>query len=225
MTPATFTGTWRRSSVSIGGAAPSEPAKVVWIQVGDVFADLRIPHDPAGEAASFAGTTSWQEPHLRWCHEIDLAAGGADDVGAMCWEGDTLVETGAFERDGVPVAYVERWRRQPGSTGESLALRRHDAPGVFVQTGDHALVVCDDRPAGGEHRAGYWTRTAGTWSESLTLATSTPAPPPPAPPPPAPPASSAGPAWLLLDSHRWQVVHAGRHLTPVHTPHPEGART
>lgn len=225
MTPAALTGAWRRASIAIGGAPPTEPAQVVWIQVGDEYVDLRVPHDGGAEPASFAGTTTWQEPHLRWRHEIDLAPDPPEDVGALHWEGDELVETGTFERSGATVGYVERWRREPGGDGEVLALRRADGLGLLVQTGDHALAACDDRPGGGPYRASCWVRRAGTWSASLTLGPG--APPPPLPPPPPPrPGASPWPASLLFDGRRWDVVAAGSGRgTPELTPHLEGART
>ena len=219
MTPARFTGTWWRTSIAIDGAPPVEPARVVWVQAGDVFADLRLPRVPGGRPSSFAGSTSWHEPHLRWLHEIDLDATDTDDVGAMCVVGDDLVETGSTVLEGRRLAYVERWRRRPGSGGETLVLRRQDGAGLLVQTGDHALSVCDDRAEGGEHRACYWTRTDGRWTPSLVLS-------PNAPLPPAPPARAAGVGDLLLDGHRWRVVgDGGEAHHPSRTPHHEGART
>lgn len=218
MTPDRFTGTWRRTSISIDGALPSEPAEVVWIQVGDVYADLRVPHHPGEPVGSFAGTTSWEAPSLRWSHELDLVTGGTDDVGAITGEGDDLVESGTFELDGRTVPYLERWRRQPTGAGEVLALRRSDGHGILVRSDDHAITVCDDRHSGGAHLACYRTCTAGTWSAVLVLgAGSTSLPEPPEVP--------SGAGWVLLDGHRWQVVHASRSTTDqVLTPHPEGAQ-
>ena len=219
MTPERFTGTWRRTTISVDGAPPTEPAHVVWVQAGDHFADLRVPRLRGGRAASFAGGTSWHEPHLRWRHEIDLDAGQAEDVGAMSVDGDDLVEEGGTELEGRTVTYVERWRRQPRSDGEVLALRRDDGFGLLVQTGDHALSVCDDRGMGGEHRACYWTRTGSRWTPSLVLGPTTPLPP-------APPARPVDAGDVLLGGDHWSVV-SGRDEQgpPPHIPSHEGAPT
>jgi hypothetical protein len=221
MTPERFSGAWRQTSISVDGQPPRQPADVIWIQADDVYADLRVPKHAAHPVACFAGTTTWDAPHLCWAHHLDLTSARHEDVGAMVGEGDELVEAGWSELDGRRVPYVECWEREPGSTGPLLALTRRDGLGTLVQAGDHALTVCDDRPRGGEYRACYRTRVAGTWSIALTLG-------PHAPALPEPPQSPAEPgAWLPLDAHQWQVVRAQRADTdlPLLHPYTEGVRT
>jgi putative spermidine/putrescine transport system substrate-binding protein len=145
VTPADLTGAWRRASIAIGGGPPSEPASVVWLQVGEVYADLRVPLDTAGAQASFAGWTTWEAPTLRWIHDLDLDPSGGDDVGTLDRAGDELVERGTSAGPDGPVPYTEVWRRLPGSGPPHVARRREDGLGLLVRTGAHALAVLDER--------------------------------------------------------------------------------
>ena len=171
MIPDAFQGAWQRVSIAVDDGPPEEPATVVWVQTEEAYADLRIPTGGDDrQPMSFAGTTSWDEPHLTWHHEIDLADEPGDgDVGEVAWDGDDLVETGTFtDDDGSLHTYVEVWRRLPGSDGP-----RHTEllgpTGLRVRAGDHALTVVDERPQGGEYRACYRRLDAGAWVAVLEL--------------------------------------------------------
>ena len=115
--PDRFQGAWRRVSIAVDRGPPTEPASVVWVQASSAYADLRLPDDPGATTMSFAGTTRWDDPFLRWEHALDLEATSGEDVGEVSWDGTDLVESGSFVSDGRPVGYVEVWRLQPGSGG------------------------------------------------------------------------------------------------------------
>ena len=200
MTPADLAGAWRRVSIAIGAGPASEPASVVWIQVGDVYADLRIPRDAAGAPVSFAGTTVWDAPTLRWIHDLDLDPAGGDDVGALDLDGDELVERGTSAGPDGPVPYTEVWQRLPGSHPPHLALRREDGLGVLVRTGAHALVVVDERSLGGAYLACHRTGSDDGWSVALQLGDD-------ADRLPEPPVAGAPPD-EVIDGHRWHVASA-----------------
>ena len=174
MIPAAFQGAWQRVSIAVDGGEAHEPATVVWVQTEEAYADLRIPTDgDDGQPMSFAGTTSWDEPHLTWHHEIDLAdepdPTEDGDVGEVTWDGDDLVERGTFtDGDGLQHTYVEVWRRLPGSDGPRRTARL-GSHGITVQAGDHTLTVVDERPDGGAYRASYRRLDAGTWITVLEL--------------------------------------------------------
>jgi hypothetical protein len=189
--PERFRGVWRRVSLAVDGEPPAEHADVVWVQTGRDFADIRVPHFGYGDIvtpACFAGTTRWDDPHLRWSHELDLdrdprAPGDpADaDVGHVRWDGADLIESGTLRRGDRTVAYVEVWRRLPGGDGVLLSRWSADRTRILVRAGDHAVTVADDRPSGGCFRACYRARRAGSWGIELALgdgATALPAPPP-----------------------------------------------
>ena len=208
MTPQDLTGAWRRVSIAVGDGPAVEPASVVWIQVGDRYADLRIPTDPGASPASFAGTTSWDDPFLSWAHDLDLDPSGAPDVGHLRHEGDDLVETGTSDGPDGAVTYTEVWRRLPGSGGPHVAMTRDDGLGTLVRTGHHAITVVDDRPSGGPYRACYRTASAHGWTVSLALG-------PGAEHLPEPPGAAAAPADLAATDlppdhrapdHRWHLV-------------------
>jgi hypothetical protein len=162
--PEEFVGAWVRRSISLGGAPHAEWEDVVWIQADEHFADLRLPRagatPPDGVAPepwSFSGTTTWDPPTLTWHHSLDTrrVPGSGDplasDHGDVVWRtGDPscgeLVETGHFG----DVPYEEVWvRRVAPCAGDVLVLERPDGRGRLVRVGDHSIVVCDDRPAGG----------------------------------------------------------------------------
>ncbi len=200
MTPSSLTGAWRRHGIAFDGGEAVETSNVVWLQAGDVFADLRMPATPEGAPASFAGSTTWDGNRLRWVHELDLSLDAADDVATLRHEDGDLLESGTAERGGREVGYVERWRRLPGSGSPSCALARVDGLGLLVQAGDHVLTVADDRPLGGGFRACYRAREAGVWQTVLALgdrAGALPGPPPDQPSPDT---------LLQLDGHTWQVA-------------------
>jgi hypothetical protein len=157
--PHVFVGAWARRSITLGDGAPSEPASVIWVQGRSAYADLRLPFDPSEPAECFAGHTSWEPPHLRWGHDIDLAGGPAavTDIGAVEWCGADLIERGHFTIDGDRVPYVEVWHRLSGSDGPVV---EEVGPGrARVVVGEHELMVVDRRGAGGGFAAEY--RRAG----------------------------------------------------------------
>ena len=185
--PPRFRGAWRRVSLAVDGAPPAEHADVVWLQTDRAYADLRVPHFGYGDIVaplSFAGTTTYAEPFLRWSHDLDLDAErgpGDADVGKVRWDGDDLVESGEIVDGERTVTYVEVWRRLADDGGGVEAHWSADGTCVVVRVGDHALTVADDRAAGGCYRACYRTRDDGRWSVQLALgagATDLPAPPP-----------------------------------------------
>ncbi|HET6953542.1 MAG TPA: hypothetical protein VFI47_24400 [Acidimicrobiales bacterium] len=181
MIPAPFRGAWRRVSLSVDGGPPIEPSDVVWVQSASAYADLRVPrpgHADRHPPASFAGITTWRDPHLHWRHDVDLdvdpiSAGGAapagGDVGRVWWDGADLVETGTFGTGDRGTPYVEVWRRLPGSGGPTDDWASPDGTRRFVQAGDHAITVADGRAAGGRYRACYRRRRAGAWTVELAL--------------------------------------------------------
>lgn len=216
MIPDRFRGVWQRVSLSVDGGPWCEPAQVIWVQTGSVFGDIRQPFAGRSDehpTMSFAGTVSWDEPRLRWHHQLDLYSDpGApdddnDDTAVVSWHGADLVCSGTFDRVDRVVPYVEVWRRLSGSGGSRLSLVRADGRGVLVQVGDHAITIVDDRPRGGEYRACYRSRSHEGWAVSLSIGAGPDRLP-------APPEWSTLSDAMVLDGRRWHVIEYAQPAAP-----------
>jgi len=164
-----FVGAWQRASISIDGGTPREPARVLWLQAGDAFADLRIPTDEGDltRIEAFAGITSYAAPALTWHHTLDWNGGFAGyDCGVVDLDGDQLVERGEFERDGECHQYEEVWRRvDPGADGAVLTALHS----MVVQVGCHCLAFRDRRRRGGEFDVRHTQRCEGEWRDVIVI--------------------------------------------------------
>ena len=184
-------GAWTRQSASIGGGPRFETQRVVWLQAGTCYADLRVPLHPAADTRCFTGRSGWDGERYRWTHHLDLEgdAPAADDVGDLGWEDGALVERGMWPTGAVAVAYEERWIPLPGPRMPYLAL---EAPGCsLVRVGDHALTVTDRRPDGGPFSACYRVLDGGHWQIVAAIGEGASLPDP-----------NSAPS-------RWSVVHRG----------------
>jgi hypothetical protein len=122
-------GLWRRSMIAWPDGSRDTTTSVCWLQGRRACLDLRQSALPAelarvraldqlsigqctwlAQQQGFAGQLSFDGGHFEWTRSIDFQpqAAGAD-AGALCWEGDVLVESG---RD---VAYIEHWHRDAGA--------------------------------------------------------------------------------------------------------------
>jgi hypothetical protein len=123
-------GAWVRSARAYGSGPPGECSDVIWIQVGEWFADFRLPRPggtashPFDRAHAFSGVlevldSSGTSATVAWHHDLDTdhtstdasgeGASGDDsaDAGHLSLGGGLLVESG----DG----YVEWWSRPAAS--------------------------------------------------------------------------------------------------------------
>lgn len=144
----TFDGLWQRRSVTIGDAAPTEPARVHWIQWDGYYLDVRVPHGASRLAlcgpGTFGGTTSWADPVLTWHHAIDSEPGTNADEGTVRWLGeDLLEERGLAVLDGATTGYVELWAR----IGPVPERGRHWSPArgaMAVEAGPNRMAAVVD---------------------------------------------------------------------------------
>jgi hypothetical protein len=196
MIPAEMTGGWVRNGIAVGGAQPTEPAQVWWLQAPSRHADLRVPHEGTNGLMCFAGTTTWSEPSLTWVPEVQLEASGFEDTGVCTWDGADLLEAGTFSEGSREVSYVERWQRLPGSDGEQLALSTEG--GRLVRTGDYALTVLDTRASGGDFACVAWVLRDSGWVVDHCWPPGAQAPPPPA-------EVGQEPVVTLADGRSWTV--------------------
>lgn len=112
--PSWLSGAWVRRGIR-GQTGPfSEPSLVVWVQAGEMFADIRIaagplPGGPPGELSrtrAFSGRVNWTGEEASWHHDLDTMPAARTDRARLRLKGSLLMEAG--ER------YEERWERRPG---------------------------------------------------------------------------------------------------------------
>jgi hypothetical protein len=160
--PEQFIGAWERTGAVVDGVPVPDAGRVVWVEAGVAYVDVRGPGAFASDT-TFAGITTWVEPHLTWAHTIDASLDAGVDTGVISYDGDDVIEDGEYEDEtGRVITYSERWSRLPGSSGPVLAARTDG--GIAVRVGDHASVVVDRRSSGGGIAARYshWDGTAWT---------------------------------------------------------------
>jgi Protein HRI1 len=172
-----FVGAWQRRSIAIDGGPPSEPARVLWLQAGDAFADLRVPDDPDAAIDAFAGITTYDAPALTWHHTLDWNGNFAGyDCGIVERDDEKLIERGEFERGGCTHSYEEIWERiDPGGAGVVLTA----AHAVVVRVGKHCLALRDRRRAGGDFDVRHARITGEEWSDVTVLGDGSELPRPP----------------------------------------------
>jgi hypothetical protein len=167
-------GAWRRAGLAWGGDSPFvERADALWLQVGDFFADLRVPYEPADPdatvldaAQAFSGLVRYDPPRVTWSHDLDTMARptGHRDSAVVERHGSMLFERGK--------GYVERWQRERAP--QQVAVMQRDDPasgcpiGRIVVVADLALGVWIDPVPGGV----ALVRRQAQWSVVATVGSS-----------------------------------------------------
>ncbi|BBY16844.1 hypothetical protein [Mycolicibacterium litorale] len=116
------TGLWRRTLLVEADGSRDTGTGVVWLQGESAYVDSR----------GFAGTLLQRGNIFEWRRDIDLQPPGEfPDVGAVHWDGDTLVERG------VHADYVEHWVRDsgPATPCSALWLTAGVAHGLLLRVG------------------------------------------------------------------------------------------
>lgn len=116
-------GLWRRTLLVEADGSRDTGTGVTWLQGESAFVDSR----------GFAGTLTGDGGVFEWHRTVDVEATGAPDVGEMCWQGKTLVETG------VHTDYVEHWVRDEVESTPCWALfltGPHSVPGLLLRVGN-----------------------------------------------------------------------------------------
>ena len=162
-----FTAPWRRQDLHVDGVLRDD-ADVLWLQAGEWYADLRIPHiDAGGPVEAFAGTATWSEPHFTWHHDVDWIGSFPEDVGHLELDGDDLIERGTFSVDGRDAPYEERWVRS-GPEGPALVATGEGA--MLVRVADHVIAMV--RRTDGGFVASRYDLVDGRWRAVFCRATS-----------------------------------------------------
>ena len=163
--PPRFVGAWERRELVVDGEPVADAGRVVWVQADESFVDVRGPGGFASDTA-FGGTTTWDEPYLTWSHPFDRAAGAEGvDRGHISFDGDDLIETGAFIA-GAQRSYRERWCFLGG--GEPVLTSPFDG-GLAVRVGPHAAAIVDRRATGGGFAARYQRLVDDRWHTEIEI--------------------------------------------------------
>lgn len=171
-----LTGCWRRRSITFENGVEDHDSFVVWLQTAADYGDLRIPASRI-DLSHRAGLYDCSADELAALARQQSSAGVCHLDGTRAvWRGrlrfhrhDAWPEPGDLRRVGPCLiefapsgAYVEDWRRLPGSDGPALALELIDEraderavdgaarlrpgasrEGLWVQSGDHAMLILD----------------------------------------------------------------------------------
>lgn len=119
--PSAF-GAWERRGRTLGAGARVEPSLVVWLQVGRVFADVRLPRPGhlrshlLDRSRAFSGTLQIDDGQATWSHDLDTLDRRTSGVDCAHLEhlGPEMVERGE--------GYVEYWRRCAPANAKAAAL-------------------------------------------------------------------------------------------------------
>jgi hypothetical protein len=128
-------GGWRRDGIQIGDEPLRETQDVMWLQVGDDYADLRL--GPGADYA-FAGVTVVGDGKVTWTHVVETAGDGFEDTGDVVAIPGGFAERGSF-RDGRP--YLEVWRDVSGPVEPARSAVAAEGLVRVVRVGDRALWV------------------------------------------------------------------------------------
>jgi hypothetical protein len=152
--PAWLEGAWRREGRAFGPGPLEEISRVLWLQAGGYFADLRVPTHPAGPnlshldvAQAFSGSVRQEGSTLTWRHDLDTLRrpAGYEDTAEVEWRGSVLLERGPH--------HVEVWRREVDPACIAAVERRAAATSSvtarIVLVADLFVAVWGGRDPGG----------------------------------------------------------------------------
>src|ERR1700709_2122375 len=115
MTMLPSAGGWRRDGIAVGDEPLRETQDVMWLQVGDEYADMRLGPD---KGWAFAGVTTVATSRVTWTHLVETEGDNFEDTGEMVAIPGGFAERGSFA-DGRP--YLEVWRELDGETSPARA--------------------------------------------------------------------------------------------------------
>ena len=128
-------GGWRRDGIAIGDDPLRETEDVLWLQVGDDYADMRLGPD---KRWSFAGVTTVAGSRVTWTHIVETEGDSFEDTGEMVAIPGGFAERGNFS-DGRP--YLELWREVTGPVEPARAAVAAEGSVRVVRLGGRALWV------------------------------------------------------------------------------------
>jgi hypothetical protein len=128
-------GGWRRDGIAVGDGPLRESEDVMWLQVGDDYADLRLGPE---KRWAFAGTTTVVGSRVTWTHVVETSGDNFEDAGEMVAIPGGFAERGNFH-DGQP--YLELWRDVTGPVQPARSAIADGGTVRVVRLGERALWV------------------------------------------------------------------------------------
>jgi Protein HRI1 len=128
-------GGWRRDGIAIGDGPLRETEDVMWLQVGDDYADMRLGAD---KRWAFAGVTTVASSRVTWTHIVETQGDNFEDTGEMVAIPGGFAERGNFY-DGRP--YLELWRDVDGPVEPARSATAAEGTVRVVRLGGRALWV------------------------------------------------------------------------------------
>lgn len=136
-------GCWRRESILFADRTADRETTVFWVQSGRYCGDIRVPANRPDLAAAQASLSQCHMTGNSAVWERELAFHPKrhfPEPGLLSLDGDVMTERAPSG------AYVEAWRRQPGSDGPRAAYALvGPRSGRLALAGDH-LFLAIDRP-------------------------------------------------------------------------------
>jgi hypothetical protein len=128
-------GGWRRDGIAVGDDPLRETQDVMWLQVGDDYADMRLGPD---KRWAFAGVTVVKGSRVTWTHLVETEGDNFEDTGELVAIPGGFAERGSFA-DGQP--YLELWRDVAGPVEPARSALAAEGTVRVVRLGDRALWV------------------------------------------------------------------------------------
>ncbi|MDX6202146.1 MAG: hypothetical protein QOJ83_1646 [Frankiales bacterium] len=128
-------GGWRRDGIAVGDGPLRETEDVMWLQVGDDYADLRLGPE---KRWAFAGVTTVVGSRVTWIHVVETSGDNFEDTGEMVAFAGGFAERGNFH-DGRP--YLELWRDLTDPVEPARSAVADNGTVRVVRVGERALWV------------------------------------------------------------------------------------
>ena len=174
-------GVWSRDWIEANGQRSNE-SKVFWAQAGDLFVDIRIPHqrpdvssiscladlsqeqlDQLLKAEGFAGHIDLTDSVCTWHREINWHGPPTDiDAGALHIDSNAgLIETG------VHASYTEQWQHFAKTPFKAHRVTAADVHGIVLLS-DNYFFLGAGIPVAQQHQSGCAEKTEASAARHFT---------------------------------------------------------
>jgi hypothetical protein len=138
-------GVWQRKLLVEPDGVADTSTDVIWLQFGELCADVRTPEGAESCQTAFAGVLRKRGDIFHWDPEWEFGTppGAPPDEGYLCWQGNILRE------DGVHSAYLEHWLRLAEAGEADFGCRLVDgggaSKGLVIRIGAFAIFAIEQQ--------------------------------------------------------------------------------